>query len=116
MRVERVSSLLKQLVSDILRRHVGDARIGFISITDIDMSPDLRHATVLYSQIGNDKEKAETVLGLRAAGPFIHSALCKSSYLKRIPRIHFKFDDSLERGSYLVDKINEILQTDDAKD
>ena len=108
-RLDRVSSLLKQEIARILRQRVNDSRIGFISITEIKLSKDLAHAWIYYSQLGNDIEKNKTKKGLYSATKFIEQELYKVDFnLKTLPKLHFKFDPSLERGVELVNKINDL--------
>ena len=76
----------------------------------IKLSNDLAHAWVYYSQIGNDKEKERTKKGLASATKFIHAELSKLIRYMSIPKIHFRFDESLEKGVHLIKKIDEINQ------
>ncbi|RAP31669.1 30S ribosome-binding factor RbfA [Candidatus Marinamargulisbacteria bacterium SCGC AG-414-C22] len=107
-RVKRLESLLKDEISSILKVKVNDDRIGFISITDIKISKDRNDAWVYYSQIGTDEQKAKCRKGLSSATKFIHSEICKNIRYMIIPKIHFRFDNSLERGVDLVNKINNL--------
>ena len=109
-RQQRISSLLKTEISTLLIKKINDDRIGFISITDIKLSSDLAHAWVYYSQIGNEKEKERTKKGLASATKFIHAELSKMIRYMSIPKIHFRFDESLEKGIKLSKKIDEISQ------
>ena len=109
-RQKKISSLLKTEISSLLIKKINDDRIGFISITGIKLSNDLAHAWVYYSQIGNDKEKERTKKGLASATKFIHAELSKLIRYMSIPKIHFRFDESLEKGVHLIKKIDEINQ------
>jgi len=107
-RKHRISSLLKNEISSILLKKINDTRVGFISLTSVDISPDNKHAWVYYSQIGSDAEKQQTKRGLANATKFIHAELSKSIRYMSIPKLHFRFDDSLERGVDIVQRINTI--------
>ena len=107
-RKERISSLLQQEVSSILRKKINDDRIGFISITSVTVSDDLAHAWIYYSQIGSKEEKEKTKRGLASATKFIHADLSRNIRYMAVPKIHFKFDESLEKGVSLVEKINNL--------
>ena len=105
-RADRVSDLLKKEISQMLLREVKDPRIGFVTITDVEVSDDLRSARVFFSMIGDNSELEKTTKGLNSATGFIKRKLGKKLRMRYIPSIIFKFDDSLEYGSY----INTILR------
>lgn len=107
-RQDRISSLLKAELSKLIHQKINDSRIGFISITEVIISKDNQHAWVYYSQIGNDKQKEQTKKGLASATKFLHSELSKIIRYMALPKLHFRFDDSLEKGVDLVNKINEL--------
>ena len=108
-RIERVNSLIRQEISELLLRQVKDPRLGnLIAITDVSTSPDLRHAKVFVSRIGNEEEKQETLSVLVAASGFFRNELAKRLRLRRIPELSFQRDDSIERGEYLLKLIDEV--------
>lgn len=107
-RLEKIASQLKKEVSEILRRRIDDKRIGFVSITDVDVSVDFEHAKIYYSQIGSEKEKKATVKGLDSARHHIRSELFKVLRIKTVPRLNFEYDYSLEKGVLLVNKLNKL--------
>lgn len=108
-RIERVNSLIRQEISELLRRQVKDPRLGnLISITSVSTSPDLRHAKVFVSRIGNEEEKQETLSVLAAASGFFRKELAQRLRLRRIPELSFQRDDSIERGEYLLQLIDEV--------
>jgi len=108
-RIERVNSLIRQEICELLRRQVKDPRLGnFIAITGVSTSPDLRHAKVFVSRIGNEEEKQETLSVLVAASGFFRNELAKRLRLRRIPELSFQRDDSIERGEYLLKLIDEV--------
>ncbi|MFT5170595.1 MAG: ribosome-binding factor A [Candidatus Marinamargulisbacteria bacterium] len=107
-RRERLSSILKKEISQILNRRINDSRIGFISITEVTVSKDFAHAMVYYSQIGSDEEKEKTKKGLYSSQKFIKAEVGRVVRIHTVPDIHFKFDDSLERGVDLVQKIDRL--------
>mgnify|MGYP001310015281 CR=1 FL=1 len=111
-RIKKLESLLKNEISSILSKKINDSRIGFISITYIKISSDCKHAWVYYSQIGSDTEKDACKKGLSSATKFIHSEISKSIRYMAIPKIHFRFDNSIERGVSLIQQMND-LKTDE---
>ncbi len=106
-RTERVDELLRQEISEILRRDVDDPRIGFATITDVETSPDLRSARVWVSVIGQPAEREETLAALRRAMPFVRRALGRLR-LRRIPELHVRMDDSAERGTRVLRLLEEL--------
>ena len=109
-RTERIDELLRQEISDLLLREVGDPRIGFATVTDVETAPDLRHAKVWVSIIGQPKERTETLRALEHAMPFVRRELGKRLRLRRIPEFSVRLDESIERGSRVMQLINDLEQ------
>ncbi len=107
-RTERLNDLLREEISDLLRRGVKDPRvIGLVTITDVDVSPDLRRAKVYVSVMGTDKEKASTYRALGAAAHFLQRELRRRLTIRRTPELEFCPDDSLERGARILALLEE---------
>ena len=99
-RTERLNELLRAEISDLLRRELKDPRIsGLITITEVDVSPDLWRANVFVSVMGSDEEKTSTFRALDAAAHFIQRELRRRLTIRRTPELTFVPDDSLERGA-----------------
>jgi ribosome-binding factor A len=98
VRLARLRELFKQEISAILHREMKDPRIGFVSVTDVELTPDLRHAKVFVSILGDEDAKAKTMAGLTSAQGFIRTELGRRIRLRYLPQIHFKLDESIERG------------------
>lgn len=107
-RIERLKDQLKVEISDILRKETKDPRIGFVSITDVEVSRDLRHVKVYVSILGDEEEKATTMAGLAQATGFIRTELGQRIRLRYTPEITFKLDRSLERGARVVELLNQV--------
>ncbi len=108
-RIERINSLIRQEISELLRRQVKDPRLGnLIAVTDVSTSPDLKHAKIFVSRIGSEEEKQETLSVLAAASGFFRNELAKRLRLRHIPELNFQRDDSIERGDYLLQLIDEV--------
>jgi len=108
-RIERVNSLIRQEISELLQRQVKDPRLDtFVAVTGVSTSLDLRHAKVYISRMGSEEEKQETLSVLAAASGFFRNELAKRLSLRHIPELNFQWDDSIERGDYLVKLIDEI--------
>jgi ribosome-binding factor A len=111
-RVSRVASLIKREVSQMLLNGIKDDRVGagMVSITDIDLSGDLQHATIFVSIYGTEDAKRETMEGLHASRGFVRRELGHRIRLRRSPEITFSEDRSLERGDRMVHLLNQIGQ------
>src|SRR5512140_1469867 len=107
-RTDRVDELLRQEIGTLLAKEVQDPRIGFATITDIETSPDLRHAKVWVSVIGTPAARAETLRALGDAMPFIRHELGKRLRIRRIPDLHIRLDDSAERGTRVLHLLHEL--------
>ena len=100
-RTARLDELLREEISSILKREVDDPRIGFVTITDVEVSTDLRHASVWVSLIGEGSERRAQLRALAGAMPFVRRQLGRLR-LKRIPELHVKEDRSAERGTRIM--------------
>jgi ribosome-binding factor A len=107
-RTERVDELLRQEIGQLLARDISDPRIGFATITDVETTPDLRHAKVWVSVIGTEAERSAAVAALAHAMPFIRHELGVRLRIKRIPELHVRLDDTSERGTRILRLINEL--------
>jgi ribosome-binding factor A len=105
-RSARVGDQMKQEIADILMRKIKDPRIGFVTVTDVELSDDLRNAKVFVSIYGGDKE--ETFKGLKSASAFIRSELGRRMTMRCVPEILFRFDDTVERGAHIMELLHEI--------
>ena len=107
-RTNRIDELFRQEIGEIFRRDVDDPRIGFATITDVETTPDLRHARMSVSVIGQPDERKATLAAMGRAMPFVRHELGKRLRLKRIPQFHLELDDTLERGTRVLQLLNEI--------
>jgi ribosome-binding factor A len=107
-RTERIDELFRQEIGEIFRRDVDDPRIGFATITDVETTPDLRHARVQVSVIGQADERKVTLAAMGHAMPFVRHELGKRLRLKRIPEFHLELDDTVERGTRVLQLLNEL--------
>ncbi len=110
-RIERVNSLIRQEISELLQRQVKDPRLGsLVGVTDVSTSLDLRYAKIFVSRIGSgsEEEKQETLSVLAAASGFFRNELAKRLRLRHIPELSFQWDDSIERGDYLLQLIDGV--------
>ncbi len=108
-RADRIGEAIKRLVSELLSRRLKDARItGMVSVTDVEVSGDLRHAKVFVSVFGDEAVQKQTMEGLHSATGMVRSEIGKSLGLRFTPEIQFKQDQSIERGSRIAALLQQI--------
>jgi ribosome-binding factor A len=107
-RTDRIDELLRQEIGGIISREVADPRVGFATITKVETTPDLRHAKVWVSVIGQATERAATISALGRAMPFVRHELGRTLRLKRIPDLHVELDDTAERGTRVLQLLDEL--------
>ncbi len=110
-RTQRVSDTLQQEIAGILQKNIKDPRIGFITVTGVDVSADLRVAQVFYTVLGGEASREDTERGLRSAAPFIRRELGRHLRLKAVPELRFRYDESTDRG-FRMEKLLEGLRHD----
>ncbi len=111
-RTQRVNDLLREEISQLVLRELADPRLqeGLISITGVDVSPDLRHARVYVSVMGTDQEREEVFAGLETAKRFMERELTRRLKMKNTPSLAFQRDDSIERGVRLTQLIKQVAE------
>ena len=107
-RTDRIDELFRQEIGAILAREVADPRIGFVTVTQVETDPDLRHARVWVSVIGDRAQRDETVVALGRAMVFVRRELGTRLRLKRIPEFHVRLDDTAERGTRVLQLLHEL--------
>ena len=107
-RTDRVDELLRQEIGAILAREVADPRIGFATVTDVETTRDLSHAKVWVSVIGDAAERRETLAALERAMGFVRRELGVRLRLRRIPALHVELDASMERGTRVLQILDEL--------
>ncbi len=113
-RSERTGKLIQREISVLLERQVSDPRlIRLISVTDVTLSPDLRHAKVFVSTMGSEVNKEDMLAGFNNASGFLRRELAASLKLRFTPYLSFHYDDSIERGARLTRLIGEVVPADE---
>jgi ribosome-binding factor A len=112
-RPERVSEIIRAAVGVFLTGHVRDPRIGFVTVTGVEVSPDLSHANVRVSVMGSDEEKAKSLEGLASAARFLRAQLSKELSLRTSPELHFHLDRGIEHAQHIDRVLKELKETDD---
>lgn len=115
-RAERLRGVLQEELSDIIRTELKDPRVGFASITSMDVSGDLRHVKVYVSVMGSPTEQEETLTALNGAAGFIRTEVGKRITLRHTPEIIFRLDKSIEHGSHINALLRKLRQDEQEKD
>lgn len=105
-RMRRVDEAVRSVLSDAITKDLKDPRVGFVTVTGVKTSPDLRHARVYVSVLGDEETREATLQGLASAHGFLQSRLASELSLKHTPALDFEYDDSVDRGM----RINQLLQ------
>jgi ribosome-binding factor A len=108
-RMRRVNEAVREVVSVRIAEGLRDPRIGFVTVTSVDTSPDLRQARVYVSVLGNPEEREATMAGLESAHGVLQQSVARELRLKHTPTLQFVFDESIERGM----RISELLDDDE---
>src|SRR5947208_10548798 len=111
-RMRRVDEAVREVLSDAITTEMKDPRVGFVTVTSVETSPDLRHAKVFVSVLGTEIEREASLAGLRSAHGFLQRRVAGELRLKHTPTLHFLYDDSADRGL----RIAEILDRGEAGD
>jgi ribosome-binding factor A len=111
-RMRRVNESLRQVLSEALLE-LKDPRIGFVTVTGVDTSPDLRHATVYVSVLGGEKKRSASMTGLDAAHGVLQARLSRELRLKRTPTLAFEYDHAVAHGVYMSRLIDDLAPDDD---
>jgi ribosome-binding factor A len=107
-RRKQVADLIRDEVSEILATEMKDPRLGMVSITRVEMSPDLRYATLFTSVYGDDEEQQDTLQALSGASGYIRRLLAPRLRIRHIPSIRFRLDHSMEHAEQITRTLNEI--------
>lgn len=104
--MRRVNESIKEILGDAITTELKDPRIGFVTVTEVDTSPDLRAARVYVSVLGTEEERDRSLAGLRSSHGFLQGKIASAMRIKRTPTLTFEYDESAERG----DRISRLLK------
>ena len=107
-RPQRLGDLIQREVSELLRLELRDPRVGMLTITSVDVSPDMSHAKIFFTLLEKDK-LADTLHGLKRSAGFLRSQLARRIKMYTTPELRFEYDESVERGDRLSRLIDEAL-------
>jgi len=111
-RSNRVAEEIKKEMTQILRSEFKDPRIGFITVTGAEVTPDIRYAKIFVSVMGDDESKVQSMQALEKAKGFVRTELGKRIRLRYTPEISFKIDSSIEYGARIMKLLNEVKETE----
>jgi ribosome-binding factor A len=103
--MRRVNEAIREILGDAITTELKDPRIGFVTVTEVDTSPDLRAARVYVSVLGTPEERESSLDGLRSAHGFLQGKIAGAMRMKRTPTLTFEYDESVDRG----DRITRLL-------
>jgi ribosome-binding factor A len=110
--MRRVDEAVREVLSDAIATELKDPRIGFVTVTGVKTSPDLRHARVYVSVLGAAPEREASLDGLRSAHGFLQGKVASQLNLKHTPTLTFEYDESIDHGM----RITELLAEEDERD
>ena len=115
-RRERTSKLIQREISELLKREVNDPRLSeLISVTEVSLSPDLRYAKIFVSILGSEANKRDMLAGFNIASGFLRRELASRLKMKYVPQLTFHYDNSIERGTRLLELIGQVSAEDKNK-
>ena len=115
-RSQRVGESIQQEISALLLRGLKDPRIGFVTITGVEMTPDLHLARVFYTVIGDEAVRKANAAGLKSSIPFIRQQLGRQLRMKYVPDLIFQYDSSIEYGIRIESLLRDVLPTEPESD
>ncbi|MFA9438494.1 30S ribosome-binding factor RbfA [Uliginosibacterium sp. sgz301328] len=110
-RSSRVTEQIRRELAELIRLEVKDPRVGFITLTDVEISADYAHAKVFFTSMKGREGLDEILIGLRRASGFLRRELGRRVRIHTTPELHFVYDESVERGSHLSALIDKALET-----
>jgi ribosome-binding factor A len=110
--MRRVNRAVREVLSEAVTE-LKDPRIGFVTVTGVETSTDLRHAKVFVSVLGSDEKREQSLAGLEAAHGVLQSRLGRELRMKRTPQLAFEYDPTVERGVRMTQLIDELAPDDE---
>lgn len=115
-RKDRLEELIKRIVSEIIFRELKDPRIGFVTVTGVELSKDLAEAKIGISILGSSTEVRKSMEGIRSSSGYVQKLLGKELKIRNVPRVHFFLDKSVEEGVELVNRIETLAGVKKSQD
>jgi ribosome-binding factor A len=114
-RSRRIADQVQRELADIIRLELKDPRVGMITITDVDVSPDHKNARVFFTVLGDQDRIDDATSGLQRAAGFLRSCLAQRMEMRSVPHLQFRYDSSVERGMHLSQLIDTAVAEDAAR-
>ena len=108
-RMRRVDEAMREVLADVLTGPLADPRLGFVTVTEVHTTPDLRHARVYVSVYGTEQERSDSLAGLTSAAGLMQARIARELRLKRTPTLSFELDDSADRA----ERIDQLLAAEE---
>jgi len=108
-RLGRIADQIQRDIAELLRTEVKDPRVGLVTLTDVEVSPDQRHAKVFFTVLGDRRQVELAIEGLGRAAGFLRARLASIINLRMVPELHFVYDESVERGARLSQLIDQAV-------
>jgi ribosome-binding factor A len=108
-RMRRINEVLREVIGAAIATDLNDPRIGFVTVTSVETSPDLRSAKVFVSVLGSEEEREATLAGLRSSHGVLQSRIAAETRMKRTPTLTFRYDETVEQGM----RIYRLLESED---
>jgi len=105
--MRRVNEVIREVLGAAIATELKDPRIGFVTITSVETSPDLRHSRVYVSVLGSEEERGATLEGLRSAHGVLQAKIASEVRMKRTPTLEFRYDDSVDQGMRVTELLDE---------
>ncbi|HRQ47572.1 MAG TPA: 30S ribosome-binding factor RbfA [Rhodocyclaceae bacterium] len=114
-RSQRIAEQIRRELAELIRLEVKDPRVGFITLTDVEITPDYAHAKVYFTSMTGEEGLDEILTGLRRASGFLRRELGRRVRIHTTPELHFHYDKSVEEGSRLSQLIDKVVREDEAR-
>ena len=108
-RMRRINEVLREVIGAAIATDLSDPRIGFVTVTSVETSPDLRSARVFVSVLGSEQEREATLAGLRSSHGVLQARIAAETRMKRTPTLTFRYDETIEQGV----RISRLLESED---
>jgi ribosome-binding factor A len=108
-RTDRINELLREEISILVRDEVRDPRVGLVTITAVQTSPELDHAKVFVRMLGDEEEQEAALEGLHSAASFVRTQLSRRLHIRRVPELHFTYDRMLDEAARIEQLLREAL-------
>jgi ribosome-binding factor A len=115
-RIRRVDEAVRAVLGDAIAKDLQDPRVGFVTVTQVKTSPDLRHARVFVSVLGDEQVRADSLEGLRSAHGYLQARVAAELRLKHTPSLRFEYDGTVDQGMRITELLGSLAAEEDGHD